>query len=165
MANDAFLPWDSPEWDGLDWDNEWSQPAPALRPRPWYTNTRVLGAAIAIASAVFVVSTVLLMTSSPGDFRTDPLIRKVTPTATPTEMTAPTHAPVTSARTSSAPSTTEAPATTEEAGPIGRPSTTSQSAPVAVPHPQHSAAPTAEMPHLPLSRSPMSFTPSPVPRH
>ncbi len=129
-------------------------------PRPRHRNTRVLTVLFAVAASALVVSAVTLaMVNSPADFPTTRPVTKVTETESRPAMSPPPPAPTTASST--VPTTTEMP-TAEPTTPL----TTS------VPHSSHTTATTrphntvatSEQPRSSVTRNPMSFHPSPIPK-
>lgn len=130
-------------------------------PPPFWRDPRKLGLVIGLASAVLVsAGAAAIMLNSPGDFSTVPHIKRLTVTPSSGESTTPPHAPVTAAASTTA-TTSEASTSPETVAPP-------QSE---APAPSRSAAPAPSSPrqsppstHVELTRNPMSFHPSPIPK-
>jgi hypothetical protein len=157
-----------PDYPDVDWDSydldEWNTTHPAQPEQeppsaPWFANPRLLFGLIAMAAAVLVVATVLLITGKDsGEIPTAPqLSTKSTPETTgghsvprpPSESASSTSASVsTSAESSSAPAEPAAPAEPEQ--PAASPS---------APPPSAGQSKSPAGPKVNVTRTPMSFTP------
>ena len=131
-------------------------------PPPFWRNPRNLGVVIGAASAVLVsAGAAAFMLNSPGDFSTTPHIKRVTVTSG-SESAAPPHAPSTAAPSTSAttPETSSETSTPESAAPQ-RTEAPARSRSAPAPSSPRQSPPST---HVELTRNPMSFHPSPIPK-
>jgi hypothetical protein len=132
------------------WARYWNE-APAAPPKPpWYRNARVLLVMIAVAAAVLVVASVLLVTLDGADFNQTRQLRSISPA---------TSAPATTAlQTASAtPLPTPSPVTELQSAPTTAPDASAEPPPP--PAPRRPDTNPSDGPRINVTRAPMSFTP------
>jgi hypothetical protein len=131
------------------WARYWNETPTAPPKPPWYRNSHVLLAMIAVAAAVLVVASVLLVTLDGAGFNQTRQLRSISPATSAAVTTAPQTA-------SATPLPTPSPASELQSAPAPEPSVSAEPPP---PTPRTPDANASDGPRINVTRTPMSFTP------